>query len=759
MKYRFQPASLTCLPDSQQPRRRVRPGGLLGIAMLWVAAMLGAPANATQERPSVALVLSGGGALGYAHIGVIDMLERWRIPVDCVVGTSMGAMVGGAYAAGVRPARMREILGQTDVVALFDDRPPRTDMAQRSRRDDYRPLFDFTLGLNEDGLSLPSGASAGYKFELFIKRLVGLGATEAGLSFDDLASPFRAVATDLESGEMKVFDSGELARVMRASMSLPAIIAPTEIGDRVYIDGGLVRNLPVDVGRELCGDVVIAVNLGTKPLGREQLQSSLDVARQSILILTEQNVRQSLAQLGEADILIEPRLDGFTSADFGQFQPIIERGEAAAGERFDALSALSVSETAYAQWLAERRQRERPARRIARIEASPTERLGEPAVMLDIKTRPGDAFDQAQLDFDLARTFGRGDFSYIGYTLVPEGDDAALLQIEAQEKPWGPGALKIGLGAATDLDSPAQLVLAAGYRRPWLNDLGAEWRADLQIGYDTLLSTELIQPWQIRDGAFVALTAGYRRRPLEIYQADNRIGDFQVERAWAQFDFGVTGRLGELRFGPYAAHLAAEPGLGVVNAVVQADHSKRFGLLLRGVLDQLDSVNFPRSGVQLTGEILSAESDWGSEDDFVRGHATASAATSFGESTLYGRVEWGEGISGDRLAVYDWFQLGGPRRLSGLYLNQLTGARYNLASLSYYYRFSTLPAQLGRGLYLGGSLETGRIDDPLMEEPWDWTTSGSLFWAADTLLGPAYFGYGYSSLGQGTFYLTIGPQF
>ena len=715
-------------------------------------------AGERQAGQGVALVLSGGGALGYAHIGVLEVLEQMRIPVGCVVGTSMGAMVGGAYAAGVRPARMLEILDRTDVVALFDDEPPRANVAQRVKRDDHRPLFGFTLGLDASGLRLPAGASAGYKFELFIKELVGPGASRARLAFDRLPTPFRAVATDLESGDIKVFADGELPRVMRASMSLPAIVSPTEIDDRIYVDGGIVRNLPVDVGRELCGDTVVAVNLGTKPLGREFLQSSLDVARQTILILTEQNVRRSLDELTAGDVLISPDLDGFSSADFNLYQPIVERGRAAALAQREVLAALSVSEATYQRWLQQRESAVLPPLRIRRIVAESTGPIGEAAVVRDIAVEPGDAFDSLQLDGDLARTFGRGDFSYVGYSTVQLGDEAEIL-VKAKAKPWGPGYVKFGIGAATDFDSPAQLAVAASYRRTWLNALGAEWRTDLQLGYDSLLVTELMQPLQVRDGAFVSLIAGVQRGPVEIYQRETRIGNFQIDRVWASVDVGLTGTLGELRFGPYVEHVKSEPGLGVISPIVPTESSDRTGLVLRGILDQLDTVSFPRHGLLINGEIRSAERDWGADDDFVRANIGVSVATSFGENTLFARLEWGDVIDGDDLPVYDAFQLGGPRRMSGLYLDQLTGTRYNLASLSYYYRFSSLPSQLGRGLYWGVSLEGGRINDPLMEEPWYWMASGSAFWAADTLLGPTYFGYGYSSLGQGTIYLSIGPSF
>lgn len=735
--------------------RTVLPGLLVAFTGLSLGS---AGTDNGAARPRVALVLSGGGALGYAHIGVLSVLDQLRVPVDCVVGTSMGAMVGGAFASGVSPAQMIETLDRTDVAALFDDEPPRADIAQRVKRDDYLPLFDFTLGLGEDGIALPVGVSAGYKFELFIKKLIGSGAAGNGLVFDRLPTPFRAVATDLETGEMKVFDHGALSSVMRASMSLPAIVAPTRIDDRIYIDGGLVRNLPIDIGRKLCGDFIIAINLGTKPLPKEQIRNSLDIALQSILILTEQNVRRSLAELSDLDVLVTPDLEGYSSSDFAAHAEIIRRGIAAALEQRGDLSRFSVSEAAYQAWLDERRDNTPVQLPVTRIAALPSGRITEDVILRDIKVKPGEDFDDLQLDRDLARTFGRGDFSYIGYSLVPDGEGNRVV-IEADQRPWGPGYLKFGLGAATDADSPAQLNFAASYRRTWLNDLGAEWRTDMQLGYDSVISTEFMQPWQVRDGAFVSLVAGVRRRPLEIYQKDNRLGEIQVERLWAGLDVGVTGRLGELRFGPYVGHVHSEPNLGAINPILSSQSAFRSGLVLRGTLDQLDSVNFPRSGLLIGGEVKASIADWGSEDDFTQGILGVSVAKSFGENTVFARLEWGEQISGDDLPVVDSFQLGGPRRLSGLYLDQLTGDRYNLAAFSYYRRFATLPSQLGRGVYLGGSLEAGRINDFLMEDPWEWVTSGSVFWGADTLLGPAYLGYGYSSLGQSSVYLTIGPHF
>jgi NTE family protein len=714
-----------------------------------------------SQRPKVGLVLSGGGALGMAHIGVLKVLEQLHVPVDCVVGTSMGALVGGTWATGVSPLQMEKVITETDLDSLFDDRPPRSEIPQQIKKDNYRPLFDFTLGYN-DGVQLPSGASAGYKFELFLKDLIGTGASISSLDFDELPTPYRATATDLETGELQIFSKGELPRIMRASMSLPGVIAPTEIGGRVYVDGGLVRNLPVDIARNLCGDVIIAVNLGTGPKPKEKIKSSIDVAIQSIVLLTEQNVQLSLEQLTSDDILIVPDLEGFDSSSFSSQREIIERGVRAALDKEKMLAMLAVAPDEYQAWLSSRQSRVPPAIHVQSITVDTTGAANAEAVERDIKTEPEAGFDTRQLNRDISHIFGRGDFSYVGYSVVPDNDNANIV-ITAESKPWGPGYLKFGLGAATDFTSPSRLNLAASYRRTWINSLGAEWRTDMQIGYDSILRTAFIQPMQVSDGAFVTPYLEASRTFYQYYQEDIRLGEFRVNRFQIGIDLGVTGSLGEFRVGPFASQIKGEPDFGIATPLLDSQDAKQTGIIVHGVIDQLDRPVFPRSGLYTSIDVASVtDEEDGTVEDFTKAQAKLTGVTSLGENTVSVSLEWGDELSGvDDLPVYEVFELGGPRRLSGLYLEQLTGTRYNLATASYYYQYASLPSQLGSGMYLGLSLEAGRINDSLNTNTaaYDWIKAGSIFWGADTILGSAYIGYGYSSINQSAFYLVIGPDF
>ena len=741
--------------------------GLLALSGLGLVMLIGLGAASVAvaqdddrlgaTRPRIALVLSGGGARGYAHVGVLQILERLRIPVDCVVGTSMGALVGGTYAAGVSPEKMREVLETTDIEALFVDEPPRSQIPQRVKRDDYKPLFDITLGFNNGKIQLPQGASAGYKMELFLKQLVGPGNSAINLNFNDLPTPYRAVATDLGTGAMKVFSQGDLSRVMRASMSLPAVLAPITIDGRPYVDGGLVRNLPVDVGRSLCGDVVIAVNLGT-PLKRlDELNSVVSVASQSMHLLTEQNVERSLAELTESDILIKPDLEGFSSADFHNVTEIIERGIKAAEAQSDRLSSLSLGEQEYTQWLDERNSRRMPAPRIVRIEVKKDKRFGADAIKRDLQVQPGENFNYNELNRDLIRLYGRADFSYIDYSLIP-GEDGDTVQISAEAKPWGPGYLKAGFDVRTDFNSPTQANLAASYRRTWVNSLGAEWRVDGQIGYDSFISTEFLQPLQIRDGVFVAPYLDIRRSYIQFYEDQIRLGQVRSNTQTVGLDVGLTDNVGELRIGPYFTDSRSQPEFGAITEVLPKQELTEIGLNVTAIVDQLDHFSFPSNGLFAAINLRNSSESWGGDTDYTRGQVILHGVKSIGNNTLGVRLEWGDNLDGE-LPVAEFFELGGPGRLSGLYLDQLTGERYNLGVINFNHRYAVLPPQLGRGLYIGFTAEAGRIDDPLMQDPDDWVTAGSIYWGADTVIGAVYVGYGYASLGQGMAYLMIGPQF
>ena len=319
------------------------PGPRSGLQDEEVMAAADKPADA--RRPRVGLVLSGGGARGAAHIGVLKVLEELHVPIHFIAGTSMGSIVGAAYASGMSVPEMEAAIKAISTESLFSDNPPRADEPMHSKNTDYVPLAAPEFGFPGGKLSSPKGIISGVALEAELRNLVKLRGPR---SFDKLPIPFRAVATSLNDGTMYVFERGELPTAMRASMSVPALVAPLNLDGQLLVDGGLVRNLPVDVARSMGADVIIAVNLGTPLLRPDQINGFLAVSLQMINILTEQNVRQSLSEIRPEDVLILPELGDFSAGDFDHLNKAVPFGEAAARKMADRLRQYAIPEQEYA---------------------------------------------------------------------------------------------------------------------------------------------------------------------------------------------------------------------------------------------------------------------------------------------------------------------------------------------------------------------------------------------------------------------------
>ncbi|MCP5429442.1 MAG: patatin-like phospholipase family protein [Chromatiaceae bacterium] len=277
------------------------------------------------------------GARGIAHIGVLKVLEEMRIPIACIAGTSMGSLVGGVYASGVPLDEITARLSDIDWDDLFTDDPPRNEKPFRAKRDDFENLFHLELGQRGTEVLMPPGSTAGYKFEFLLREMVARNGNFANQDFDHLPIPYRAMATNIENGTSKEFREGDLVKAMRASMSVPGAIAPVEIDGVLYVDGGLLQNLPVAAARGTCADVVIVVDVGSGLLARTELNSALGISLQMVNVLMAQNVRESIESLGPDDVLISPALGDFSAANFAESMTLVGTGEAAARSKADQL--------------------------------------------------------------------------------------------------------------------------------------------------------------------------------------------------------------------------------------------------------------------------------------------------------------------------------------------------------------------------------------------------------------------------------------
>ncbi len=710
-------------------------------------------------HPRIGLVLGGGGARGAAHVGVLKVLEELRIPISAIAGTSMGALVGGTYASGVSPQEMERRLTAIDWDKLFVDDPPRQDWPIRRKEQSLFPTFDFTLGVRAGSLRLPGGAIAGQNVELFFNSLVA-GATGIH-DFDDLPIPYRAVATNLEDGSMKVFDSGPLAAVMRASMSVPGVFSPVTIDKHIYVDGGLVRNVPVDVARRMGVDRVIVINVGGGFLKGDELQSVLGVMSQMVNILTQQNVDSSLKEIRPGkDILITPDLGDMSSADFAGAAKAIDIGEAAARAAIPQLKRLSVSPEAYAAW--------RSGRPVPPPDTAPIDQVDVVGLtyvnpgLFDalIKAQEGKPLDRKTLDAEIARLYGRGDFQNIGYSLDRTGGKNRLV-VNANEKPWGPGYLSFGLGFTSDFKGDNLFGLVGSYRRTWVNSLGAEWYTSAQIGNLAEFYTEFYQPFSLERSTFVVPSLGVSARPLSVFVDGNRVARYDLSRSTLAVDFGGTlfGGNAEVRIGAMLSQATFTLDTGDPSLPDGSDNDT--GLRASLVYDTLDSAYVPRQGTRVALNLTAPQPAMGADLSYNRLVGRWSSAYSIGANTLVGEAEVGSAL-GAEMPYYDQFALGGFRHLSGYATDEFRGNQVAFGSITYYRQLTTLPPPLGRGVYLGASLEAGTLEDTAapharvsLTEP-GVRFGSSIFLGADTWLGPAYLGLGFSGDGDGTAYIQLG---
>lgn len=728
-------------------------------------------------RPCIALVLSGGGARGLAHVGVIEVLESERVPVDLIAGTSMGAIIGGLHASGMDAARLEGELRDLDWAALFASRLPRESLPPRRKDEDADISPVVEIGLDRDGTPmLPLGSVSSRGLELLLRRHV---LPVRGVSdFDRLPIPFRAVATDMESGSAVVFDRGDLAQALRASMSVPGVFPPSDVQGRLLGDGGLVDNLPVEVARRWGADRVIAVNVGTPLAGRETLGTVVGLTAQMINILTEQNVQRSLASLRPSvDLLIAPALGALSSADFGRSRELVARGREAAHALLPQLRELALPPDRWLALLSRRQVPAPPAAPIASLRFEGAD-VSQPQQQVPaLASRPGEPLDIDRVEADTRALSATGDYLHADYRLedLPAGTGLVFSLVE---KPWGPDYFRLGLEMASDFAGRGDFNLKLGHNRHWLTASGTEWRNRAQIGSVPRWFSEVHQPLgDVGAGGvrtFVSLHGDLERRRLDVYRAigpeqDGKDAVLQARHARSAARIGLDlgqalGSLGEVRIGLTSlrdltvAELTRDAGLA---SDPMRERTRERGLRAALLIDQLDHVSFPRSGHRLR---LSVESgrrrlapDVGApgEEGYRRLELDAQRVLSRAAHTLDAGLRWRQASQGAVLGRQA-YALGGFHNLSGYAADQLDGHVTLLTRLTWTMRLNTQPV-LTRGFFAGATLEAGNAwRDREAVDLRRLRPGSSLFLGADTGLGPLYFGTTWAPQGSLGLFLRLG---
>ncbi len=713
------------------------------------------PAAATPRadggRPKIGLALSGGGARGAAHIGVLEVLEEQRIPIDFIAGTSMGALVGGLYASGLSPARLDSVVSETDWAQAFADNIPRGDRSFRRKRDDDLFLVKHKPGLRGGRLLFPSGILDGHRVDLLLKRLSLPVVTVR--DFDSLSVPYRAVAADIVTGEAVVLDHGDLALAMRASMAIPAAFAPREIDGRLLVDGGIVNNFPIDVVRRMGADIVIAVDIATPPTGREQLGSVPAIAGQLATLASEQDKKRQIASLAEGDVFIRPDLGSITVASFERAGDAVAIGERAAREALPALQRLALSPDEYRAYQAARAERVaavRPAI-IGAERIVNQSRLADQVIVARLRASIGDPADPEEIETGLDQIYGLELFESVYYDVVPGplGDE---LRVTARERGWGPNYLQGGVAAFEDFEHP-NFNVALAYSRTAVNRLNGEWRTGLQVGQEPAAWTEFHQPLDtgLRTFASVELLAG--ERAMNIFDERGRQqSELGIRRYGGTFAAGrEIGTWGELRAGVVRESerlrvLIGDPGFPV-------GHEERGEAFAQLFLDKLDEIAFPHRGGSLRARLSAGLDALGSSATYRQLEVEASLAGTRGPWTAVLGGESGTTLQGEA-PLPRRFCLGGLGRLSGLEQDEKLGQDDLLLRALLYRRvvdFQVLP------VYAGLSAEYGNVfasRSAIGLE--DGIAAGGAFLGADTPLGPLCLAYGRAEGGRGNYYLTLG---
>ncbi len=713
-----------------------------------------APDNSanTTTRPKIALVLSGGGARGFAHIGVLRVLKEMHIPVDMVVGTSMGSVVGGAYAAGRTVEELEQIVKNTAWDSVLADRPARDDLDFRRREEDVLLPSRIEFAITKSGLSLPPSAAGNAALEQALARLLPSGTRDDPVN--KLALPFRSVVSDLVTGELIELHDTPLLLTLRASLAVPGVFAPVHINKRLVVDGGLVRNLPIDMAHKMGADIVIAVNVGTPLAEEKELGSAISVAQQMLQILTEQNVQRSIKELRPQDILIAPDLNGISFLDFRNYQQAMQAGDVATRQLAARLEKLAVPEADYSDLehnrIASFLVPDVPVK-LNKIEVQGSNYVNPKAIIVQSGLQPGQMVSEEQVRLATGKLYGRGDLDHVE-TEITDHDAQRDIVIKTSEANWGRNRLRIGLELASDFGDSNRFALGAMHVASSLNPWGGELRSLAKIGSQREIGSQLFQPLGAGSAWYLAPSLQYASSFLDEYDQGRKVLRLGYKTTSATLAFGrQLANWGDIelgvnrQFGKYKAELPEDPLLA--GSVFDTTQFIRFRV------DTLDSLAFPSRGQFLSAGWERSPSVNNGERSLARSSIIAMSA--FHTDDWAGHI-YGEWAKSQRGAAP--ISLGGFLRLSGTPADSLSNNTVALGRVVMARRIGSMPtalggsiragfsAELGGGFAAGESLRFSKIKQ-----------SASAFLSLDSRFGPLYFGSGTTRGYGSTLYLFLGP--
>ncbi len=702
------------------------------------------------HRPRIGLALEGGGALGLAHVGVLQWLEANRIPVDVVAGTSMGGLVGGFYAAGQSPTQIRDTIHQIHWNEVLRGVTPYRNLSFRRKEDrrEYPNAFEFGL---KRGAQFPSGFNSGQQVGLILDR-VGLPYSEMK-SFDDLPTPFRCVATDLVTQRSYVLDHGSLALAMRATMSLPAFFTPVREANHILVDGGLLDNLPVDVARQMGADIVIAVHLRTKPLDPKMPMSSVGVLQRSASVTIAIN---ELRSIEKADIVLTAAVEDFSAIDYSSFDQLADAGYHAAEDKRALLLGLQVSPEEWTQIETARAAKRRQPAIPQFVEVTGTSDFIAQGLKHRITGIVGKPVDTDKLDAQMMDITGLGRFTRAGYQETERGGEPGLL-IKADEKEYAPPTVHPLL--SIDGSDYKNVLFQVGGRITFLDlgGFGSEWRNDFVAGSEYGLSTEYYHPFTGFTRWFMAARGTADSSPFNVYQINRLLAEYRDRKTGGGMDLGYAfGRSGEVRIGYDIGYQKVSEDLGA--PVVPAVRGRYGFTSLRYRLDRFDDPVIPRSGVRLESQFRFYDTKPGTSDVVPTEELRFGAAHRISQRSSVLLFASGGTSFTSKDTGFPLFTLGGPLRLGAYGTNELQTNQYFLVQPAVLYRLWELSPLLKQDMYLFSMYEAGKAygQPASVSKVAQDATVGVLF---QTVFGPMFFGGSIGDNQHRKFYFTVGRFF
>ena len=737
-------------------------------ASLYSAHLQVSPCDSVVNRPCIALVLGGGGARGGAHLGVIRQLEALNIPVDMVIGTSIGAFIGGLYASGKTPEQITEILTELDWGAGFHDRVFRDEMPIRRKQQYDEFPIRANLGLSTEGLKLPSGLFLGQAMAELVADAYGV-QPDFG-HFDQMNIPFRAIATDLSNRDVVVLEHGSLVAAVQASMSIPSVVRPVKLNGKLLVDGGVANNLPIDVAKLLGADHVIAVDIDLPAKSVEELNSAFAITEQLTNFLVRQGVEQQLKLLEPGDVLLQPLAKDIGTLDFDRILDAVDIGEQTAIASRTQLQQLSLQPNWYQQWVSLHRNKQNPKLVIDKLRLTNNSQLADQVILDRLDITPGQSYSTEQINKGIRHVYGLDTFERVSHQLQVNEHQQTELLIDAQEKNWGPNYINFRFLLEDDFKSDKHVQVASAFTMTNLSKLGAEWRNEFAVGTDKLFSTELYWPVHSPATFVSAELANHSETIILQDQQGLSLGDFirtenlaNLNIGWNISDkwliaAGWTDKRGKYQLPASLAEVYQDKEL----------HFTRQGPQLNILWDGLNDNSFPTRGGQ-----FKANWQW-LHDDFLNVSSrsenrslSAIVARHWQQHVVKAHWRYDTYDSDDNQLALEQYALGGLFNLSGYPKHFLFGPEVRLSTLTYMYklhenRFSIFNSPL----YLGTSLERGKVKNSLWQQdnqPDEWIWAGSVFIGWDSIIGPIYFAYGQAESvyidKARQFYLSIGQPY